>query len=48
MSVVGKDWEAMKRYNIHELYSAASKLAADSEEVKEPLEEEEVKVVSKP
>ncbi|KAI0453956.1 hypothetical protein F5B21DRAFT_504843 [Xylaria acuta] len=32
MSVVGEDWEAMKRYNIHELYSAASKSAADSEE----------------
>jgi tRNA acetyltransferase TAN1 len=25
MSVVGHDWEAMKRYNIHELYSMASK-----------------------
>ncbi|KAI0517709.1 hypothetical protein F5B22DRAFT_602004 [Xylaria bambusicola] len=38
MSVVGKDWEAMKRYNIHELYSAALKSAADpgeSEEAKE-------------
>ncbi|KAI0388709.1 hypothetical protein F5Y17DRAFT_470250 [Xylariaceae sp. FL0594] len=25
MSVVGRDWEAMKKYNIHELYSLASK-----------------------
>ncbi|KAI1332194.1 hypothetical protein F5Y16DRAFT_169242 [Xylariaceae sp. FL0255] len=25
MSVVGKDWEVMKRYNIHELYSSALK-----------------------
>lgn len=32
MSVVGDDWEAMKRYNIHELYSAALKSGADHEE----------------
>ncbi|KAI0467278.1 hypothetical protein F4859DRAFT_273214 [Xylaria cf. heliscus] len=38
MSVVGKDWEAMKRYNLHELYSAASKSAADSEEPKKVVE----------
>ncbi|KAJ8120059.1 hypothetical protein ONZ43_g3136 [Nemania bipapillata] len=31
MSVVGKDWEAMKRYNIHELYAAASKSAEEEE-----------------
>ncbi|KAI1751108.1 hypothetical protein F4782DRAFT_506895 [Xylaria castorea] len=44
MSVVGEDWEAMKRYNIHELYSAASKSAADSEESeKQAGGEEEVK-----
>ncbi|KAI1735163.1 hypothetical protein F4680DRAFT_453256 [Xylaria scruposa] len=44
MSVVGEDWEAMKRYNIHELYSAASKSAADSEESEKQAEgEEEVK-----
>ncbi|KAI1117786.1 hypothetical protein F5Y14DRAFT_401897 [Nemania sp. NC0429] len=48
MSVVGRDWEAMKRYNIHELYAAASKLAADSEGPEKPLAEEEVKVASKP
>ncbi|KAI1164981.1 hypothetical protein F5B18DRAFT_221244 [Nemania serpens] len=42
MSVVGKDWEAMKRYNIHELYAAASKSAADSEEPEKLLEEVEV------
>lgn len=48
MSVVGKDWEAMKRYNIHELYSAASKLAADSEETEKPLEVEEVTGAAKP
>ncbi|KAI0864688.1 hypothetical protein F4860DRAFT_463152 [Xylaria cubensis] len=41
MSVVGEDWEAMKRYNIHELYSAASKSAADSEESEKPAEGEE-------
>ncbi|KAI0409389.1 hypothetical protein F4802DRAFT_546410 [Xylaria palmicola] len=35
MSVVGKDWEAMKRYNIHELYLAASKSAACSDESEE-------------
>ncbi|KAI0198648.1 hypothetical protein F4808DRAFT_435306 [Astrocystis sublimbata] len=28
MSVVERDWEAMKRYNIHELYAAARKSAA--------------------
>lgn len=38
MSVVGQDWEAMKRYNIHELYLAASKSAADSEEPRKPEE----------
>ncbi|KAI0441814.1 hypothetical protein F4803DRAFT_521779 [Xylaria telfairii] len=38
MSVVGQDWEAMKRYNIHELYSAASKSAADSKEPKKPVD----------
>ncbi|KAI0098843.1 hypothetical protein GGR51DRAFT_537161 [Nemania sp. FL0031] len=41
MSVVGKDWEAMKRYNIHELYGAASKSAARSEEHKGTPKEEE-------
>lgn len=35
MSVVGKDWETMKRYNIHELYLAALKSAANPEEQKE-------------
>ncbi|KAI1362392.1 hypothetical protein F5Y08DRAFT_312314 [Xylaria arbuscula] len=40
MSVVGKDWEAMKRYNIHELYSAAIKSAADPAEPNEPAEGE--------
>ncbi|KAI1809476.1 hypothetical protein GGS20DRAFT_596324 [Poronia punctata] len=29
MCVVGSDWEAMRRYNIHELYSAASKRAVN-------------------
>ncbi|KAI1428932.1 hypothetical protein F5Y12DRAFT_710483 [Xylaria sp. FL1777] len=38
MSVVGEDWEPMKRYNIHELYSAALKSAADPEEPKELAE----------
>ncbi|KAI0431258.1 hypothetical protein F5Y09DRAFT_199539 [Xylaria sp. FL1042] len=37
MSVVGEDWETLKRYNIHELYSAAAKSAADSMP-KEPAE----------
>ncbi|RYC57189.1 hypothetical protein CHU98_g9020 [Xylaria longipes] len=41
MSVVGEDWEAMKRYNIHELYSAASKSAANSEESEKQAEGEE-------
>ncbi|GAP89843.1 putative THUMP domain-containing protein [Rosellinia necatrix] len=40
MSVVGKDWEAMKRYNIHELYAAAAKSAGDSEEPEKPIEVE--------
>ncbi|KAK5625554.1 hypothetical protein RRF57_001270 [Xylaria bambusicola] len=39
MSVVGEDWEAMKRYNIHELYSAALKSAADPGEPEEAKEE---------
>ncbi|KAI0550923.1 hypothetical protein F4679DRAFT_540874 [Xylaria curta] len=41
MSVVGEDWEAMKRYNIHELYLASSKSAADSEESEKQVEGEE-------
>ncbi|KAI3319942.1 hypothetical protein HD806DRAFT_508421 [Xylariaceae sp. AK1471] len=41
MSVVGKDWEAMKRYNIHELYSLASKKARDPREPKKPADSEE-------
>ncbi|KAI1295045.1 hypothetical protein F5Y03DRAFT_372357 [Xylaria venustula] len=41
MSVVGDDWESMKRYNIHELYLAAAKSAADSKEPKEPAEGDE-------
>ncbi|KAJ2974902.1 hypothetical protein NUW58_g8509 [Xylaria curta] len=40
MSVVGEDWEEMKRYNIHELYSAASKSGADSGESEKPAEGE--------
>ncbi|KAI1145881.1 hypothetical protein F4825DRAFT_442524 [Nemania diffusa] len=47
MSVVGRDWEAMKRYNIHELYAAAAKSAEEDEEKEsEPEVEEEEK--SKP
>ncbi|KAI0969125.1 hypothetical protein F4678DRAFT_441049 [Xylaria arbuscula] len=38
MSVVGDDWESMKRYNIHELYLAAAKSAADSKEPGEEVE----------
>ncbi|KAI0542424.1 hypothetical protein GGR58DRAFT_452253 [Xylaria digitata] len=38
MNVVGEDWEAMKRYNIHELYISASKLAHESEGPKEPAD----------
>ncbi|KAI2634496.1 hypothetical protein GGS21DRAFT_518105 [Xylaria nigripes] len=41
MSVVGKDWEAMKRYNIHELYTAASKSAKESRKGKEGEEKGE-------
>ncbi|KAI1130170.1 hypothetical protein F5Y10DRAFT_236377 [Nemania abortiva] len=40
MSVVGKDWEAMKRYNIYELYGIASKSAAHPEKKKDQAEEE--------
>ncbi|GAW17870.1 hypothetical protein ANO14919_073370 [Xylariales sp. No.14919] len=40
MSVVDREWDAMKRYNIHELYAAASKSAGDAEEPKEPEIEE--------
>jgi hypothetical protein len=40
MSVVGRDWEAMKRYNIHELYAAASK-PVEEEEKESKLEGEE-------
>ncbi|KAI1826305.1 hypothetical protein F4861DRAFT_497853 [Xylaria intraflava] len=39
MSVVGKDWEAMKKYNIHELYTAASKSAAESKKTAEGEEQ---------
>ncbi|KAI8627565.1 hypothetical protein F5Y19DRAFT_171524 [Xylariaceae sp. FL1651] len=37
MSVVGKDWEAMKRYNIHELHLSTPKLATNAGE---PTEED--------
>ncbi|KAI1181014.1 hypothetical protein F4777DRAFT_527905 [Nemania sp. FL0916] len=40
MSVVGSDWEAMKKYNIHELYAAAAKLGADSEGDKKEADDE--------
>ncbi|KAF2972051.1 hypothetical protein GQX73_g1547 [Xylaria multiplex] len=54
MSVVDEDWEAMKRYNIHELYISASKSAHDSKGPREstetgdskPEEEEEDKAQS--
>ncbi|CAJ2508739.1 Uu.00g137650.m01.CDS01 [Anthostomella pinea] len=39
MSVVNGDWDAMKRYNLHELYLSAAKSEDNPEEAKgEPLE----------
>jgi len=43
MSVVGRDWEAMKRYNIHELYSMASKGGSGLTEPEQPADVEDEK-----
>ncbi|KAI1438160.1 hypothetical protein GGR50DRAFT_534270 [Xylaria sp. CBS 124048] len=43
MSVVGKDWDAMKKYNLYELYTAKSKSGADAEGSKKVVENEEEK-----
>lgn len=48
MSVVGSDWEALKRFNVHELYQAALKPPAKPEEVAAPVEDSRGSKADKP
>ncbi|KAI0597148.1 hypothetical protein F4775DRAFT_267528 [Biscogniauxia sp. FL1348] len=43
MSVVDGDWDALKKYNLHELYLSSAKGSKEESKVKEEVKEEETK-----